>query len=148
MSRVATARHVSNVSSRHADRALLVLRVALGVFLVVKSVSKFGWILDVAPLTQRLTAWAADPDSIGISRAYAKMLVPGAPVFARLVLLGELGGGLALIAGFRTRLVATAATLMILNYHLASGGLLAYEFLTDASGLVVVAALIALALAS
>lgn len=127
-------------------RALMLLRVALGIFLIVKSISKFGWLLDPSPLAERLAAWAADPDSIALSRAYARMLIAGAPVFARLALLGELGGGIALIAGFRTRIVAALATLMILNYHFATGGLIAYEFLSDASGLVVVAALIAIAL--
>ena len=130
------------------NRAFVLLRIALGVFLLGKAVGKVGWLLDSAPLTQRLTAWAADPESIDISRAYARLLIPGAAVFARMALVGELGGGLALVAGFRTRIVAALATLMILNYHLASGGLIAYEFLSDASGLVVVAALVSLALAS
>lgn len=129
----------------NAGRALVLLRICLGVFLIVKSINKFGWLLDTSPLTARLTAWAANPESIGISRAYAELLIPAAPVFARLALIGELGGGIALIAGFRTRIVAALALVMILNYHLASGGLLAYDFLTDASGLVVVSALAALA---
>jgi uncharacterized membrane protein YphA (DoxX/SURF4 family) len=131
-----------------ADRALVLLRICLGVFLIVKSIGKFGWLLDPSPLTARLTAWAAKPESIGISRAYAQMLIPAAPVFARMALAGELAGGIALIAGFRTRIVAALAVLMVVNYHLATGGLIAYDFLSDASGLVVVAALAALALGS
>lgn len=135
-------------AAANAARTLILLRIALGVFLIVKSISKFGWLLDASPLTARLMAWAAKPESIALSRAYAELLVPVAPVVARLALIGELGGGVALIAGFRTRIVAALAVLMILNYHLASGGLIAYDFLTDASGLVVVAALATLAMSS
>jgi uncharacterized membrane protein YphA (DoxX/SURF4 family) len=122
-----------------------VLRVALGVFLIMKSTTKFGWLMDGSPLTAKLADWAVRPEVFWLSNWYAEVLVPGAPLFARLVLFGELGGGLALIAGFWTRPVALIATLMILNYHLASGGLVAMDFLSDASGLVVVAALLALA---
>ena len=121
------------------------LRVALGVFLIMKSTTKFGWLMDGSPLTAKLADWAVRPEVFWLSNWYAEVLVPGAPLFARLVLFGELGGGLALIAGFWTRPVALIATLMILNYHLASGGLVAMDFLSDASGLVVVAALLALA---
>ena len=60
-------------------------------------------------------------------------------------MLGELAGGIALVVGFQTRIVALLATLMVLNFHLATGSLFALDFLTDASGLVVVAALITLA---
>ena len=133
-------------SSASIAWGLVALRVALGVFLIMKSTTKFGWLMDGAPLIARLAAWAAEPDAFWLSGWYAQMLLPGAPVFARLVLFGELAGGLALLAGFWTRPVALLATLMILNYHLASGGLVAMDFLSDASGLVVVAALLALAL--
>jgi uncharacterized membrane protein YphA (DoxX/SURF4 family) len=122
-----------------------VLRVALGVFLIMKSTTKFGWLMDGSPLTARLADWAVRPDVFWLSNWYSEVLVPGAPLFARLVLFGELAGGLALLAGCWTRPVALLATLMILNYHLASGGLVAMDFLSDASGLVVVAALLALA---
>ena len=128
-----------------AGRALVLLRIALGVFLIVKSISKFGWLLDSTPLHDKLVKFAAKPESIDISRAYARLLIPGAAVFARLSLIGELGGGIALIVGFKTTIIAALAALMILNYHLATGGLIAYDFLSDASGLVVVAALITVA---
>ena len=133
-------------SSVWPARALVVLRVCLGVFLIVKSSSKFGWVLDSSPLTARLTKWMAKEDAVEVSRWYAQFLLPGAPIFARLSLIGELGGGIALIVGFHTRLIAALAALMILNYHLATGGLINFEFLSDASGLVVVSALITLAL--
>jgi uncharacterized membrane protein YphA (DoxX/SURF4 family) len=67
-------------------------------------------------------------------------------VFARLSLIGELGGGIALIVGFQARTVAILAALMVLNYHLATGGLVNFEFLSEANGLVTVAALLTLAI--
>jgi hypothetical protein len=77
---------------------------------------------------------------------YASALITGSALYARLALIGELGGGIALVVGFKTRIVAALAALMILNFHLATGGLIAWDFLSDASGLVVVVALIALAI--
>src|SRR5262245_12535737 len=119
-------------------RALTIIRIALGVFLIVKSTGKFGWLLDASPLATRLTAWAARDQVSQISRDYASALIAGSALYARLALIGELGGGIALVVGFKTRIVAALAALMILNFHLATGGLIAWDFLSDASGLVVV----------
>lgn len=127
-------------------RALVLLRVALGVFLIMKSLSKWGWLMDATPLATKLTAWSTRADVAAASRSYAHLLIPGAPVFGRLVLLGELGGGLALIGGVWTRPIAVLSALMVLNFQLASGGLLTVDFLADSSGLVVVAGLFALGL--
>lgn len=139
-------RPVLPVSSPWPARALVLLRVSLGIFLIAKSTSKFGWVLDATPLTNRLVAWSANQDAIELSRSYAHLLLPGAPIFARAALVGELGGGIALIAGFQTRLVSALAALMILNFHMASGGLVSWDFVFDPSGLVVVSALATLAL--
>jgi len=68
-------------------------------------------------------------------------------VFARLTVLGELGAGLALVAGFWTRLTAGLALVMVLNFHLATGAIFRFGFLTDASGLPLLGALAALAMA-
>ena len=140
----APSRHSTRaVASPHA-RALTLLRVAVGVFLLVKCSGKIGWIVDAEPLVSRLTRWAANEEAIGVSRWYAGLLLPGAWAFARLSFAGELGAGLALVAGFHTRVIAALAALMILNFHLATGGLISTDFLSDASGLLCVAALAAL----
>jgi uncharacterized membrane protein YphA (DoxX/SURF4 family) len=130
-------------ASPHAH-ALTLLRIAVGVFLLVKCSGKIGWLVDAEPLVSRLTRWAANEEAIGLSRWYAGALLPGAWAFARLSFIGELGAGLALIAGFRTRVIAALAALMILNFHLATGGLISPDFLSDASGLLCIAALAAL----
>jgi uncharacterized membrane protein YphA (DoxX/SURF4 family) len=46
--------------------------------------------------------------------------IPGTPLFARLVPLGEFAAGAALIAGFWPRMAATVAFLMVLNFHFAT----------------------------
>jgi uncharacterized membrane protein YphA (DoxX/SURF4 family) len=59
---------------------------------------------------------------------------------------GELVAGAALVVGFWTRLAAAAAFLMVLNFHVASGAIFQYRFLTNGFGLPVLGGLLALAL--
>ena len=126
--------------------ALSLLRICLGVFLIAKGLGKLDFILDSTSLVERLVRWSHNEGLHPLSRSYSQALIPGAPILARLVLVGELGGGLALIAGYRTSVVALLAALMVANFHLATGSLFTVEFLTDANGFIAVAALIALAL--
>ena len=72
--------------------------------------------------------------------------LPGAPVFARLVLVGELAAGAALVCGIKVRLAATVSLLMVLNFHFASDVLFHYSYLTNAYGLPVLGGLLALAI--
>ena len=55
-------------------------------------------------------------------------------------------GGLALILGFWTRLAAGFAFLMVLNFQLAGGAMFHYAYLSDATGLPYLGALLALAI--
>ena len=66
--------------------------------------------------------------------------------FARLVPLGELSCGFALILGIWTPLFAFIAFLMALNFQFASGALFRLGFLTSGYGLPVLGATLALAL--
>ena len=72
--------------------------------------------------------------------------LPGAPVFARLVVLGELATGVGLILGVYARYAALAAVLMVLNFHFASGIIFEYRYLTNGYGLPVLGGLLALAI--
>jgi len=123
---------------------LAILRVFVGVFFLFTGIDKLGWLVDSQPLADRFAGYlrTATPANYW----YLERLVPGLPVFARLVVLGELSTGLALIAGFWTRLAAGLAFLMVLNFHLATGAVFTYSFLTDGSGLPILGALLALAL--
>lgn len=127
-----------------AAGALRLLALFLGVFLFAQGMGKVAWLTDSGPLAGALQGWlAAAPP---ISRWYLETFaIPGVPMFARLVPLGEMGAGLALVAGFWTRLAASAAFLMVLNFHVASGAILQYGFLTNGFGLPVLGGLLALA---
>ncbi|MGH9347554.1 MAG: DoxX family membrane protein, partial [Vicinamibacterales bacterium] len=119
------------------------LGVCLGVFLVFQGIGKLAWFTDSGPLSGALQSWLRDAGPT--SRWYLETVaIPGVPLFARLVPLGELLGGSALLMGFWTRLAAAALFVMILNFHVASGAIFQYGFLTNAFGLPVLGGLLAL----
>ncbi len=122
-----------------------VLSMLMGVFLVFMGLSKMAWFGDSGHLVAELEQWREFAPSM--SRWYLDAVaIPGAPVFARLVPLGELVTGVALVAGVRVRLAATVALLMILNFHVAMGVIFTYGYLTNGYGLPVVGGLLALAI--
>ena len=125
-------------------RGLRTLSVLLGVFFLFQGLSKIGWLMDPSPLTDRLNGYLEDANAW--NRAYLEgVCIPWAPVFARLVLFGELATGLSLITGVWTRYAAVVCLLMVMNIHFASGLLFQYGFLTNAYGFPVVGGLLALA---
>ena len=126
--------------------ALRILSVILGVFLVCMGLTKIDWLMDGDILTRMLQEWR------GTARPLARwyldtIAIPGAPVFARVVLLAELAAGAALVLGVRVRLTAVLALLMVLNFHVASDLIFHYSYLTNAYGLPVLGSLLALTLA-
>ena len=133
------------VAGNPQARGLAVLRVLLGVFFIFEALGKRAWLLDTAPLDSMLHNWlqGAGP----ASRWYLETVcLPGVAVFARVVPLGEAAAGLALLTGTYTRLAAFMALLMVLNFHVASGVIFKYAFLTNGFGLPVLGGLLALAL--
>lgn len=126
-------------------RGLTVLRVFLGVFFLFEGISKIGWLTDPSPLTTQLTGYLQSANQW--NRAYLETVcIPGAAVFARLVLFGELATGVSFILGAYARYAAIAAFLMVLNIHFASGILFEYRFLTNGYALPVLGGLLALAI--
>jgi uncharacterized membrane protein YphA (DoxX/SURF4 family) len=71
--------------------------------------------------------------------------MPYAAYFARLVPLGEITSGLALITGVWTPIFALVAFVMALSFQFASGALFKYSILTSGYGLPVLGATLALA---
>jgi uncharacterized membrane protein YphA (DoxX/SURF4 family) len=126
-----------------APIGLLVIRLLLGVFLFFEGVNKISWFSDSGILANQLLGWRESAPTV--SRWYLDTVaIPGDGLFAWLVPLGELGCGLALILGVYTPLVACLALLMVLNFHVASGALFEYGFLTNGYGLPVVGGLLGL----
>ena len=124
---------------------LRVLSLFMGVFLISMGFGKLGWFTDSSFLVAELRGWWGSAPTL--SRWYIDMVaMPGAPLFARLVLFGELASGAALLAGFRVRLAAGVVLLMVLNFHVASGVMFHWAYLTNGYGLPVVGSLAALAL--
>jgi uncharacterized membrane protein YphA (DoxX/SURF4 family) len=126
---------------------LALLRIFIGIFFVFEGIGKVRWIANTSTLAGFFTAWsrAAAPGSIA-SWYLNRIAWPGLPVLARLVPLGEISSGLALIAGFWTPLAAFVAFFMALNFQIASGALFQYAFLTSGYGLPVLGSTLALTL--
>jgi uncharacterized membrane protein YphA (DoxX/SURF4 family) len=123
---------------------LMLVRISVGVYLFFLGLNNVSWLLDSAPLANQLSAWFAR--ATPASRWYLERIMPGIPLFARLVPLGEMAGGLALIFGFWTRLAAGMSFFMVLNFQLAGEAMLEYRYLTDAKGLPLLGALLGLAI--
>ena len=123
---------------------LMLIRITAGIYLFFMGVGKVRWLLDSTPLADQLSIWSAQ--ATPLSHWYLERILPGTPVFARLVPLGEMAGGLALAAGFWTRLTAGAMFLMVLNFQVAAGAMFSYAYLTDAKGLPLLGSLLGLAL--
>jgi uncharacterized membrane protein YphA (DoxX/SURF4 family) len=132
-------------SDSSSSRGLRVLAIALGVFFLFMGLDKVGWLADPTLLSRQLHEWLARAPEP--SRWYLQTIaIPGAPVFARLVLAGELAVGAALIAGFHVRLAALAGLFMVVNFHFAMGVLLQYSYLWNGYGPPVLGGLLALAI--
>jgi uncharacterized membrane protein YphA (DoxX/SURF4 family) len=124
---------------------LVIVRIALGCFLLFEGIGKLSWFTDASRLLQSLNGWLDKAPAA--SRWYLEhVAIPGAPLFARVVPLGELLAAAALLLGVRTRLAAVLALLMVLSFHFASGALFRYDFLTNGYGLPVVGGLAGLAI--
>jgi uncharacterized membrane protein YphA (DoxX/SURF4 family) len=125
---------------------LAVLRVSLGIFMLAKGLDKLAWFLHPNILAVKLNAFLAK--ATPANRWWVTLLIPGVAVFARLVPLGELTAGVALVFGRLTRLAAILALLMILNFHLATGALFHTAFFSDGQAFPVMGGLLAIALAA
>ena len=127
---------------------LTVLRISLGVFFLFEGLSKIRWFGNSGILAAQLTGWAQTvPPNSFTGRYLTHLALPWVAYFARLVPLGELTCGVALIAGFATSLFAFIAFFMALNFQFASAALFTYSFLTSGYGLPVLGGTLALALA-
>ncbi|HZT75105.1 MAG TPA: DoxX family protein [Vicinamibacterales bacterium] len=126
---------------------LAVLRICLGIFFVFEGLGKIRWFTSPGLLANQLNGWAsAVPPASWSGRYLASVALPYSTYFARLVPLGELVSGAALVLGIWTPLFAFIAFFMALNFEFASGVLFKYAWLTNPYGLPVLGGTLALAL--
>jgi len=125
---------------------LAITRVCLGLFFLAEGLSKYRWFTDSSVLAHQLSSWSqgAAPGSLG-ARYVDHFALPGVVYFARLVPLGEITCGLAMLIGFWTTAFALIAFLMALNFQFASGALMRIGFLTSGYGLPVLGSTLGLA---
>lgn len=124
---------------------LTALRLFLGLFFLFEGLGKLGWFLHSDSLARSLADWSQQANSWN-AWYLREVVIPGKEIFARLVVLGELGTGVGFLLGVFTRPVAMLAFLMVLNFHVASGALFKVGFLTNGYGLPVLGGLLALAI--
>jgi uncharacterized membrane protein YphA (DoxX/SURF4 family) len=124
---------------------LAILRVFIGVFFLFEGIGKYRWFMNTSLLAGQLSGWmqAASPGSMQ-HQYLDRLAIPYTMIFARLVPLGEILSGLALILGFWTPIVAFVAFFMALNFAFASGALFKFSFLSSGYGLPVLGSTLAL----
>ena len=124
--------------------ALRILSLALGVFFLFMGLDKLAWLHEPERLSAELTRWAAAAPAA--SRWYIQAVaLPGAPVFAYLVLAGELAVAAALLLGVLVRPAAVVGFFMVVNFHFAMGVMLSWSYLWNGYGPPVLGGLLALA---
>jgi uncharacterized membrane protein YphA (DoxX/SURF4 family) len=126
-------------------RALLAVRIGLGLFFIFEFITKVGWLEDSGPLTRQLEGWLANAGPY--NRSYVQgICLPLAVIWARVVPIAQLLGGLAILLGAWMRPAAIASIAMVLNFHFARGAIFRQSFLNNAYALPVLGGLVALAL--
>lgn len=126
---------------------LAVIRICIGLFFIFEGLSKLRWFMNPSILAAQLAGWHQAVSAGTLSARYLdRFAIPGVATFARLVPLGELCSGLALVIGFWTPLVALVAFCLALNFQFASGAIFKYSFLTSGYGLPVLGATLGLAI--
>jgi uncharacterized membrane protein YphA (DoxX/SURF4 family) len=124
---------------------LAILRICVGTFFLFEGIGKIRWLTDTSQLAGQLAAWAQAVPAGSWSHTYlVRMAMPHAALFARLVPLGEMASGAALVAGLWTPFFAFVAFFMALNFQIASGALFKYSALTNGYALPVLGATLAL----
>ena len=126
---------------------LAILRICIGIFFLFEGIGKIRWFTDTSQLASMFAAWSQAVPAGSWSAMYLERLaMPYSTVFARLVPLGEMASGIALIVGVWTPFSALVAFFMALNFQFASGALFKYSILTSGYGLPVLGSTLALAL--
>ena len=119
--------------SRGLSLWLALLRIAAGISLFAAGLHKLSWFTH-PPLDQKFVEWSQHPANALVAK-YLAFVSDHPTILGRMVVLGELGLGMLLIAGFLTPLAALLAFFMVLNYQLASSAMFSMSYVAGQSGL-------------
>ena len=126
--------------------SLTILRICIGTFFIFEGLGKIRWFTNTSLLAGQLADWSQAVPAGSWSHLYLeRVAMPYSTVFARLVPLGEISSGVAMVAGFWTPFFALVAFFMALNFQFASGALFKSSILTSGYGLPVLGSTLALA---
>ena len=115
---------------------LAVVRICIGAFFIAEGLGKLRWFIDASILGGQLTGWMQSAAPGSIAHSYLeRFAMPYVGVFARIVPLGELASGLALVLGIWTPVFAFIAFFMALNFQIASGAMFRLSFFSSGYGL-------------
>jgi uncharacterized membrane protein YphA (DoxX/SURF4 family) len=103
---------------------VLVLRLALALLFLHAGYDKWssGWMQSAQPLQDDLASYHAHASGIQL-RYLDAVAIPYAPLWSRLMTLGELAVGASLLLGLLARLGSFAGIFMVVNFHAANGNL-------------------------
>jgi uncharacterized membrane protein YphA (DoxX/SURF4 family) len=125
---------------------LTIVRICIGIFFIAEGLGKWRWFTDTSLLSHQLSSWLQAAPAGSLSRWYLEhVAMRGTAVFARLVPLGEISCGLAMLVGFWASAAALIAFFMALSFHVASGAIVHIAFLSNGYGLPVLGATLAVA---
>ncbi len=111
---------------------LAFLRIAAGISLLSSGLQKLSWFGSTAALDQMLTGYSAHPAAAVVAR-YLGFATAHHGLFARLVVLGEIGLGCLLVLGLLTPVAALLAFVMVAQFQFASSQMFTMNYLRGAS---------------
>ncbi|MFI5252402.1 MAG: DoxX family protein [Bacteroidota bacterium] len=127
---------------------ILLIRLALGGLFLHLGVGKIndGWIQNSAPLMESLKNFQTH--ATGYHLVYlTKIAIPYAPLWSKLMAVGEAAVGISLLIGLLVRFSSAIGIFMILNFHAATGLLYTLNFFGSASAAILAAGFTATMLA-
>lgn len=119
---------------------LTLLRLVVGAVFLVAGLGKWSWLDEPDVLTKMFNVWLGSVGSI--EQGYIEFMMPAAEVLRYVVLFGELATAISLMLGVLVPVSSVLAALMVLNFKLASGGLLTWRFFGDPYGMLLVVLLV------
>lgn len=114
---------------KHSNFAILLLRLTIGTLFLLAGMGKVnhGWMHSPEPLVLQLGEFHQHASNYQLTYLN-NVAIPYASVWSKLITVGEIAVGIALLIGLLTRLAAIVAIFMILNFHAANGNLFSWGF--------------------